>query len=76
MVFQLHSLNDTEKSAMFKMRAEHMGIELSDSVIEFILQRNDRGVSALLDVLSQLDRRSLEQKRRITIPLVKQTMGW
>ena len=76
MVFQLHTLNDLEKSAMFKMRAVHMGIDLPDSVVEFILQRSDRKVSALLDVLYQLDRQSLQLKRRITIPLVKQTMNW
>lgn len=76
MVFQLHSLNDPEKASMIKMRATHMGIELPDSVVDFVLQRSDRGVSALLDVLHQLDRQSLELKRRITIPLVKQTMNW
>jgi len=76
MVFPLHSLSDSEKSAMFKMRAVHMGINLPDSVVDFILQRSDREVSALLNVLTQLGQQSLELKRRITIPLVKQTMSW
>ncbi|MBL4821320.1 MAG: DnaA regulatory inactivator Hda [Gammaproteobacteria bacterium] len=75
-VFQLHGLSDEEKSAMLKMRAGHRGIDLPDPVVEFILQRSKREVVALLDVLHRLDRQSLEQKRRITIPLVKQTMLW
>jgi DnaA family protein len=76
MVFPLHDLTDKEKAAMFRMRASHMGINIPDSVVEFILLRSDREVTSLLDVLFRLDRQSLEQKRRITIPLVKQTMSW
>ena len=51
-------------------------MELTDAVAEFILLRSERRLSALMEILDKLDRRSLQEQRRITIPLVKSTMNW
>ena len=75
-VFQVHELSDSDKQAMLQLRASESGIILSDSVLEYILQRSNRRVSSLLSVMTELALQSLEQKRRITIPLVKQVMHW
>jgi DnaA family protein len=75
-VFQLHELSDTEKAELLSQRARALGIELSKSVIDYVLQRHDRQVVALVQFLQELDRLSLEQKRPITIPLVRQLMDW
>ena len=59
-----------------QVRARKRRIELTSSVAEFIYQRSNRGISQLIDVLNKLDQVSLVEKRKLTIPLIKTTMGW
>jgi DnaA family protein len=72
----LRSLDEIEKRRALQLRASKRGIELSDSVIDFIYQRCDRSMSGLIDVLLKLDHSSLIHKRKLTIPLIKTTMAW
>ena len=76
MVFQLQEPDEAGKRDLLKLRAINRGLTLDDAVVSYILQRSDRSVSALLQVLATLDRLSLQEQRRITIPLVKQAMQW
>jgi DnaA family protein len=57
-------------------RARLRGIALPPEVSDFILNRATRNMNGLLGVLDRLDRASLEQKRVLSIPFVKQVMGW
>jgi len=75
-VFQMPRLDDTQKLKMLQFRAEKRGMKLTDKVARFILYRADRSVGSLMNVLAELDRITLEEKRRLTIPLIKQTLGW
>ncbi len=75
-VFQIHSLDDTDKIAALQLRATHRGFEITEEVASYVLQRSDRGMESLFDLLERLDQHSLETKRRITIPLVRELMGW
>jgi DnaA family protein len=72
----LPTLNDEEKLRAFKMRAQARGIDLSDEVLVFIIHRAARDMPALFDCLQRLDTLSLEEKRRVTIPFVKEAFGW
>lgn len=74
--FYLTPLNDEEKLQAFKMRALARGIELSDEVLHFIIQRTARDMLTLFECLQSLDTLSLEEKRRVTIPFVKEVFGW
>lgn len=76
LVFQLSGLNDAEKRQALKLRAANRGIELTDAVVDYILLRGDRSLKGLMATLDKLDDSSLSQQRRLTIPLVKSTMGW
>jgi len=58
-----------------RRQANRRGIELSDSVLSYILSRYSRDMASLLSLLDQLDRRSLQQQRRITVPFLKQVLG-
>jgi len=75
-VFQVHGLDDSDKLLALQLRARQRGFELPDEVAAYVLQRNDRRMSCLFDFLDQLDQHSLEKQRRITIPLVRELMGW
>ncbi len=73
-VFQLHGLRDEEKRYALQLRATQRGIALSEDVLNYVLQRNERSMQALLSLLEQLDQFSLQTKRRITVPLLRELM--
>ena len=74
--YQVQPLNDEGKICALQLRARLRGFNLSAQVGEYILQRNERNIASLFEVLNRLDRGSLETKRKVTVPLVKQVMGW
>ena len=76
LIFQIASLNDEEKCMAFKHRAAERGIRFSTEVANYIMSRSQRQFASLIELLDRLDRRSLVEKRRITIPFVKEVMGW
>ncbi|MAI08591.1 MAG: hypothetical protein CMF61_06495 [Magnetococcales bacterium] len=47
---------------------------LEPKVIQYIVKNAQRSVSSLRDVLNKLDKLSLEEKRKVTIPLAKQIL--
>ena len=49
---------------------------MSDAVADYIMLRSARDLPALIDVLDRLDASTLQQQRQLTVPLVKQTLGW
>ncbi len=76
LIYQIESLTDEQKCAAFLSRARARGISLSVDVANYIMSRCQRSFAHLIEVLDRLDRRSLEAKRRMTIPFVKEVMGW
>lgn len=76
LILQLAPLEDEEKVLALQLRARNRGMELGDSVADYILTRAERKLGALMSILDELDKSSLEQKRKLTVPLVKSTLGW
>jgi DnaA-homolog protein len=74
MVFQVHGLNDEEKLAALQLRAQLRGLELSNEVGQFLLRHYPRDFASLFKALEKLDRVSLTEQRRLTIPFVKQVL--
>ena len=74
LVYGLHALSDAERSAALKQRARNRGIDLSDEVLRFVLERYPRDMRSLFCLLDKLDAASLAQQRRITIPFIKQIL--
>ncbi|MDE1894183.1 MAG: DnaA regulatory inactivator Hda [Xanthomonadaceae bacterium] len=69
--FALKPLDDDERRAVLKEQAAARGIELDDSVLDWLFARYARDLGALLDLLDQLDQASLAAQRRITIPFLR-----
>ena len=46
----------------------------SNDVFEFILRRVERSYKAIYDIVNKLDVLSLEKKRQLTIPLIKEIL--
>tara|TARA_R110000772_G_scaffold26400_17_gene68144 strand:+ start:973 stop:1656 length:684 start_codon:yes stop_codon:yes gene_type:complete len=74
--FQLHELDERGKMAALQGRAEAAGIPLKEDVINYIYLRSERSTQKLFSVLAELDKLSLAEKRKITIPFVKSIMQW
>lgn len=72
---ELKPLSDDEKMHALQLRAKQRGFELPDEVLDFLMRRTERSLSTLLNLLNQLDKMSLVQQRKITIPFVKETLG-
>lgn len=75
-VFQVMSLSDSDKVRLLRDKAEEKGVELNEEAAQYILNRSERSVGVLLKNLDFLDRSSLSAGRRLTIPFIKQVMGW
>lgn len=75
LTYQLQPMSDEAKQQALQIRAGKRGLELSNEVAQFILHRSPRNTTELFASLQQLDRASLEEQRRLTIPFVKQVLG-
>jgi DnaA family protein len=72
LVVQVHALSDDEKGRALAQQARARGFVLPAEVIAYLLTHVSRDMSALFATLDALDRHSLETKRAITVPLVRQ----
>ena len=74
-VFHVHTLDDEQKQAALQFRARARGLELSDEVSAFIIQRLPRDMNELFLQFNRLDHASLAEQRKLTIPFVKKILG-
>jgi DnaA family protein len=72
--YQLLGLSDEEKPEILRSRAQQRGFDLSDRVIDYIYKHYPQDTASLLNILDRLDKKSLQQKAKITIPFVKQVL--
>ena len=74
-VFQLKTLTDEEKRAALQSRATVRGLELADNVASYLLEHYPRELFILFEHLDRLDKASLAQQRRLTIPFIKNVLN-
>lgn len=75
-IYQLHRLEPEERALALVLRARHRGILLAEEVARFLVGRGPEQMQGLADILDELDRESLSQQRKLTIPFVKEVLGW
>lgn len=73
--FRLAPLDDTDRQRMLQLHARQRGMEISDELAVYILQRASRETPALLALLERMDRESLRSQQRIGIPLVRRLLN-
>jgi DnaA family protein len=71
---QVKILSDDEKLVALQFRAQQRGLVLTDDVGRFLLSRLSRGMSSLLMALDELDKASIREQRKITIPFIKEIL--
>ena len=66
--------NEILELILFKQLSDRQ-INVSPEVINYILLRIDRSLAAIRELVGIIDAKSLEQKRNITIPFIKNILG-
>jgi DnaA family protein len=74
-VLGLAPLSDAERAMLLKARAQARGLNLPDDVTRWLLQTQTRTTGALIDALDALDRASLREKRRLTLPFAQSVLA-
>ena len=74
LIFQTHHLNDDEKIEALQAAAEARGLVLSPDVLPWLLNRFYRDMPNLMALIDALDAYSLETKRAVTLPLVRELL--
>ncbi len=68
--------DDDAKLAILEFRAARRGLRLPQTVAAYIATRSGRSMADMLGVLTRLDEASLSLQRPLTVPLVREVMGW
>jgi DnaA family protein len=69
--YRLKPLGDSERSLAVRLHAEARGLELEPAAADYLLRRVDRDMRVLTRWLDRLDRASLIEQRRLTIPFIR-----
>jgi len=74
LVYQVKPLSDAEKALALHAEAQRRGLKLSDEVVWYLLTHVRRDLPSLGALLEHIDRTSLEQRRAVTLPLVRELL--
>lgn len=72
LVYQLASLSDEDKMAALVQAARERGLQLSPEIPHWLVTRHYRDMPSLMALLDALDTYSLERKRAVTLPLLRE----
>lgn len=74
-LYRLEFLADDDLEAAVLGHARQRGLSLDAAAVTYLLQRVSRDLGELTGWLDRIDRHSLAEKRRITIPLLREVIG-
>lgn len=75
LVFQMQALSDEEKLKAIDQTATERGMNLSPEVGPWLIKHFHRDMPSLMAVMEALDLYSLETKRAVTLPLLKEMLA-
>lgn len=74
LIYQVHGLTDEDKIDALERSAHARGMSISSGVLPYLITHYRRDMSSLSQMLNQLDQYSLETKRPITLPLLRDVL--
>ena len=74
LIYRLQALTDDEQLAALSAQAEARGMGLPSDALHYLVSRAPRDMRSLNALLVALDRYSLEHKRAITVPLLREVL--
>jgi DnaA family protein len=72
---QIKSLSDDNRVLVMRERAKIRGIDLPEDVAKFLITRSNRDMKNLIKILDVLDKESIREQRKITIPFIKEILS-
>ncbi|QJR79379.1 DnaA regulatory inactivator Hda [Alteromonas pelagimontana] len=72
--YQVQGLNDEERKSVVRNRAEQRGLKLSEQALQFLLHHCERDLPSLMALLERLDKRSLQEQKKLSVALVKREL--
>jgi DnaA family protein len=72
--FELYPINDKDIFDALKYISKLTSINLGDKEAKYLVTYSQRNISNLVQILESLDQLSMEMKRKITIPLIKEVI--
>ena len=74
LVLRFEPLSDEEKGAALSEHARQRGFRIAPDLIDYVLNHVRRDMGTQIAVVAALDRVSLERKRPVTLPLVREVL--
>jgi DnaA family protein len=74
LAYRLAPLSDAEKRTALSAQAAARSLSLPPGALDYLLTRAPRDMRRLTAILAALDRYSLEQRRPITLPLLREVL--
>ncbi len=74
-IFQLKEYNDEDKIKIMQFKAEKKGLALENKAASFLLTHYSRDMNKLVSALELLDRHSLSETRKLTIPFIRKVLA-
>ena len=73
-IYSISDLSDEDKINLMISRCSEKGLELSEKVLNYIMNNCSRDLYFLCAFINSLDYASLSTKKRVTIPFIKQAI--
>ena len=74
LIYRLHPLSDAEKAEALATQARERALKLSPESIDYLLRHAPRDMRTLSSFIVALDRYTLEHKRAVTLPLLRELL--
>jgi len=74
LIFEVKALTDEDRHAILDAQAATRGLRLEPEIVQYLLRHGRRDLASLLRTLDALDAASLERKRPITLPLLREIL--
>ncbi|HEY4542642.1 MAG TPA: DnaA regulatory inactivator Hda [Noviherbaspirillum sp.] len=74
LIYQVHGLSDEEKIEALQQMAQIRGLNVSSGVLPYLITHFRRDMRSLATMLDALDRYSLETRRPVTLPLLRELL--
>jgi DnaA family protein len=67
-------LDESRRREVLRERAARRGLELDEALLDWLFRRVGRDLASLTKLIDQLDRASLAEQRRLTIPFLREQL--
>lgn len=75
LIYRLQALSDAEKAEAIAAQAKERALKLSPEAINYLLRHAPRDMRTLSMLVVALDQYTLEQKRAVTLPLLRELLN-